>query len=406
MPKYFYVAKSVAGEEKTGELDAKDESQLAKILHDEGFVLVSAEAEKEKGKKNFNINISFLDKVSLKEKTFFTRNLTVMISAGISLPRSLSTLAEITKNKKFKKVLLEIVGEVNKGQSFSSTLKKYPDVFSELFCSLIRAGEESGTMEDSLKNLTQQMERQGELRSKIIGAIIYPVVVISAMIGIGIMMLVMVIPKLAETFKEIGAELPITTKIVMYMGDFMSQKWYLFILMIIVLAIIFKILSKTEAGKKILDKISLKLPVISPIVQKINSAYTVRTIGSLVNSGVPITNALEITAGILGNVYFKEALIGSADLVRKGKKLSEALKGYGSLYPLIALQMVEVGEETGETADILQKLADFFEEEVANTTKNLSSIIEPVLMLLIGGAIGFFAISMMQPLYSIMGSIN
>jgi type IV pilus assembly protein PilC len=407
MPKYFYVAKSLSGGERTGEIDSKDEHQLAKTLHAEGYVLVSAEIT-DAQKKGININISlpFLNKISLKEKVFFTRNLRVMISAGISLPRSLRTLAEITKNKKFKNALSTIIDDINKGQTFSSSLKKYPDIFPEIFCSLIKAGEESGTMEESLKNLTQQMERQSELRSKIIGAMTYPAVVVSAMLGIGILMLIMVIPKLAETFADMGVELPATTRFVMFLGNFMAQKWYIVILLVVGLVVLFKFFAAKPWGKKVIDKLTLKLPIVSPLVQKTNAAYTVRTIGSLINSGVPITNALEITSGILGNVYFKEALTGSAEQVRKGKKLSESLKSYGDLYPLIVLQMMEVGEETGETADILQKLADFFEEEVANTTKNMSSIVEPVLMLLIGGAIGFFAISMMQPMYSIMGTIQ
>jgi type IV pilus assembly protein PilC len=405
MAKYFYIAKSLAGEEKTGEVEAKDEHQLAKTLHGEGYVLISAEI-REEHKKGLNITFPFLNKVSLKEKVFFTRNLKVMISAGISLPRSLRTLAEITKNKKFKTALFAIVEDINKGQTFSSSLRKYPDIFPEIFCSLIKAGEESGTMEESLKNLTQQMERQSELRSKIIGAMIYPIVVVSAMAGIGIMMLVMVIPKLAETFNDMGVELPITTKIIIFLGNFLAQKWYFVILLIIGLVALFKFLAGRPGGRRLIDKLTLKLPIISPLIQKTNAAYTVRTIGSLINSGVPIVSALEITSGILGNVYFKEALTGSAEQIRKGRKLSESLRSYGELYPLIVLQMMEVGEETGETADILQKLADFFEEEVANATKNMSSIIEPVLMLLIGGAIGFFAVSMLQPMYSIMGSIK
>jgi type IV pilus assembly protein PilC len=405
MAKYFYVAKSLSGEERTGEIEVKDEHQLAKTLHAEGYVLISAEISAEQ-KKGFNISLPFLNNVSLKEKVFFTRNLKVMISAGISLPRSLRTLAEITKNKKFKTALFAIVEDINKGQAFSSSLKKYPGIFPEIFCSLIKAGEESGTMEESLKNLTQQMERQSELRSKIIGAMIYPAVVVSAMLGIGIMMLIMVIPKLAETFADMGVELPITTKIIIFLGNFLAQKWYFIILLVVGLVVLFKFSVSKTGGKRIIDRITLKLPIISSLIQKTNAAYTVRTIGSLINSGVPITNALEITSGILGNVYFKEALTGSAEQVRKGRKLSESLRSYGDLYPLIVLQMIEVGEETGETADILQKLADFFEEEVANATKNMSSIIEPVLMLLIGGAIGFFAISMLSPMYSIMGSIK
>jgi type IV pilus assembly protein PilC len=167
-----------------------------------------------------------------------------------------------------------------------------------------------------------------------------------------------------------------------------------------------KITLGSKSGKRFFDRISLKIPIISPLVQKINSAYTTRTISSLLNSGVPVTTTLEITSGILGNVYFREALLSSAEKVRKGEKLSAALKSFSDLYPQVVIQMLEVGEETGETSDILQKLADFFEEEVTNMTKNMSSIIEPILMLFIGGAVGFFAVSMLQPIYGVMGTIK
>ena len=405
MPKYSYIAKSIKGDSKTGEIEAKDEHQLAEILHQEGYILISSRSEKKSPKINLRFSLPFLDKISLKEKLFFTRNLKVMISAGISLPRCLRTLSEITKNKKFRKALLEITDSVNKGRSFSDSLENYPDIFPELFCSLIRAGEESGTLEDSLKNLSQQMERQHELNSKIMGALMYPIVIVSAMIGIGVLMLVMVIPKLSQTFQDMGVELPFTTKMVMFLGNFMAQRWYFLILIIAALVIVSKIIMSANAGKRARDKILLKLPVISSLVQKINSAYMTRTISSLISSGVPIVNSLEITSTVLNNVYFREALIQSAEKVKKGGKLSEALKAYGSLYPLVVIQMIEVGEETGETSDILQKLADFFEEEVTTTTRSLSSIIEPILMLLIGSAIGFFAISIIQPMYSVMETL-
>jgi len=406
MPKYFYVAKSVEGKEKAGEVDAKDEHQLAKSLHQEGYVLISSEAAKEKKQGGFAISLPFFNNVSLKEKLFFTRNLKVMISAGISLPRSLSTLADISKNKVFKKALLEIIEEVNEGQSFSGALGKHPKIFSNLFCNLIKAGEESGTMEESLKNLTLQMERQNDLRSKITGAMMYPAVIVVAVLGIGILMLVMVIPKLAETFKDLGVELPLTTRIVIGLGDFMVQRWYLVILIIVIFIVAFKIILATKSGRRVFDSLSLKMPIIASLVQKTNAAYTTRTIGSLLSSGVAVTAALETTSGVLGNIYFREALQKSAERVRKGEKLSSALKSFGELYPQVVIQMLEVGEETGETSDILQKLADFFEDEVTNTTKNMSSIIEPILMLFIGGAVGFFAISMLQPIYGVMGSIK
>jgi len=336
----------------------------------------------------------------------FTRNLQVMIAAGVSLPRSLSILSAQSKNKRLKKVLVEVVENINKGEGFSDSLKKYSDIFPEIFVSMIKVGEESGTLEDVLKNLNFQMEREHDLRSKVKGALIYPAVIICAMLGIGTLMLIMVVPKLAETFRELEVDLPATTQIVIGIGEFLATKWYLLLISLFVLFFVFQRLIKTRGGKRIFDKITLKTPIISPIVKKTNSAQTLRTLSSLIVSGIPIIRALEIVSGALGNIYFQEAIANSMEKVQKGEKLSVVLKSYQHLYPSMVVQMFEIGEETGQTSEILQKLADFYEEEVTNATKNLSSIIEPVLMLLIGGAVGFFAISMIQPMYSMLGAIK
>ena len=406
MPKYFYLAKSFKGEEKSGIIEAKDTHQLAETLKNQGFILIKAEPEKGGlEKKKFQFSIPFFGGVSLTEKMMFTRNLQVMISAGLPLPRALETLALQSKSKVLKKALLEIKEEVTKGKSFSETLAKYPNIFSELFQSMIRVGEESGTSEDVLKVLTRQMEREHELRSKIQGALMYPAVIILAMVGIGIMMLIMVVPQLASTFKELEIELPVTTKIVIGLGTFLAEKWFLVIPIIIGFSFLFWIILKTQTGKKIIDTLFLKLPIISPLIKKTNSASTVRTLSSLIASGVPIVKSLEIVSGTLGNVHYKNAVLAAAQIVRKGGKLSEALSVYSDIYPPIVFQMIQVGEETGETSNILTKLADFFEEEVGNVTQNLASVIEPILMLIVGGVVGFFAISMVQPMYSMLGAI-
>lgn len=408
MAKYFYTARSYKGETKSGILEAKSERELAKILRQEGYILISAIPEKEKEKKKeLGISIPFLKgKVSLTEKMIFTRNLQIMIKAGVSLPRAMRTLALQTRSKRFQKVLLDISEEITKGKNFSDSLGKWPDIFSELFQSMIKVGEETGNLEEVLKVLTRQMEREYELNSKVKGAMMYPAVIICAMIGIGILMLIMVVPKLAGTFKELEIDLPVTTRIVISLGTFLSQKWYLVILIIIILAFLFQIILKTKTGKKFLDSFLLKIPIISPLIKKTNSAYTARTLGSLISSGVPIVKSLEIVSHTLGNFYFRQAITESIEKVKMGQKLSESLQPYQSLYSPLVIQMIEVGEETGETAEILGKLADFFEEEVTNTTKNLTSIIEPILMLLIGGAVGFFAISMVQPMYSMLQAIK
>lgn len=404
MPRYSYIAKSPSGEEKSGEIDVKNPRQLARTLKEQGFILIKAEPIKEGGRK-MEFSLPLFDQVSLTEKLMFTRNLQVMIASGLPLPRALETLSQQTKSRKFKKTLLAIREEIIKGKNFSDCLESYPSVFSELFRNMVKVGEETGGLDEVLKILARQMEREHELKSKIRGAIMYPTVIICTMIGIGFMMLIIVVPKLSETFEELKIELPATTKLVITLGTFVAEKWYLAIFVIIGIVFLFWMGLQTKAGKQLLDTIFLRIPIISSLVRKTNSAYTVRTLSSLIASGVPIVKSLEIVSGTLGNVYYKNAILAAAKKVRKGEKLSLALEPYQNIYPPIVIQMVQVGEETGETSSILARLADFFEEDIGNATKNLASVIEPVLMLIIGAVIGFFAISMVQPMYSMLGAI-
>ena len=260
-------------------------------------------------------------------------------------------------------------------------------------------------MEEVLGILAKQMERENDLKSKIKGALMYPAVTVGAMLGIGILMLVMVVPKLSDTFEELGIDLPITTRIVISLGTFMSEKWYLLLLILVAFVVFLIIASKNKNIKKIIDGIILKIPIISVLIKKTNAASTSRTLSSLVAAGVPIVRSLDIVSNTLGNYYYKTALAEAGERVKKGEKLSDALSQYKNIYPIIVVQMIKVGEETGETSNVLAKLASFFEEEVGNVTKNLASIIEPILMLIIGGVIGFFAISMVQPMYSMLDAV-
>ena len=407
MPHYHYISKALNGESHSGVLEAENEHELARVLRQEGYILISFKQEGAKTPKlKFNISIPFLGKVSLKEKLFFGRNLKVMISAGISLPRALANLAGQTKSKKFKKTLSALSEEITEGENFSDCLAKHSDIFSEVFISMIKAGEESGTLEEVLEVLIRQMEKENELKSKIKGAMVYPSVIIAAMIIVGILMLILVIPKLAETFDQLGVELPFTTRMVIASGRFLANFWYLLPLAVFFIFFLLRFVLKTRSGKRLSDSILLKIPIASSLVKKTNSAYTARNLGSLITAGVSIVRALEITAATLPNVFYKEALLDASQKVKKGNKLSESLNEYQNIYPSLVAQMLTVGEETGETSKMLEKLADFFEDEVTNIAKNLSSIIEPVLMLLIGGAIGFFAVSIFQPIYSIMDTIK
>ncbi len=403
MPSYSYISKTINGRPQTGEMEAKNEHELAKILRKEGYILISAELKQKPAKTTKFLD--FFKKVSLVEKVMFARNLRVMISAGVSLPRALKILSIQSKSKKFKKTLLNIRKQVIEGKNFSDALTDFPNIFSELFCSMVKVGEESGTLEKVLDVLAQQMEKEYQLKSQIKGAMIYPAVIVAAMVGIGVLMLIMVVPKIAETFEELEIELPTTTKFVIALGLFLVNFWYLIPLIIIGLLVLMKTAVKTETGKLIIDKVFLKIIVISSIVKKTNSAYTARTLSSLISSGVPLIRSLELVSNSLTNIYYKQAILDAKEQVKKGAKLGKSLSKYEDIYSTLTIQMIEVGEETGETASILKKLADFYEEEVTRATKNLASIIEPVLMILVGAVVGFFAVSMIQPMYSMLGSI-
>lgn len=404
MPTYIYRAKSFSGEQKTGTMEAKDQHELAKLLHEQGYVLISA-VLKETDKKR-RLDLSFLQKlgrIPLRDKLMLVRNLQVMIAAGISLPRALKTLAVQTKSKRFQRALINISEEIKQGKNFSDALKKYPDIFSDLFYYMVKVGEESGTLEEVLKNLALQMEREHELKSKVKSALIYPTIIIIVMIIIAILMLILVVPKLAQVFKDLKMELPFTTKLVIGLGTFLSNQLFFLVIVVLLLCLFFRFALKLKRGKKIKDALLLRIPVISPLIKKVNASYMIRTLGILIASGVSFLRALEIVAGVLPNIYFKEAILEAKEEVKKGGKLSKALRKYQNIFPPTVIDMLEVGEETGETSKILEELANFFEEEVTIATKNLVSVIEPVLMVLVGVTVGFFAISMIQPIYSMLG---
>ena len=405
MPRYSYIAKSLDGRKHSDTLEAKNERELAKILRREGYILIKAESEEKKHKKKLAISIPLFNKVKLVDKMMFARNLRVMVAAGVSLPRALKILADQTQSKKFNKALLNTSEEIIKGRSFSVALSKHPTIFSELFVSMVKVGEEAGTLEEVLRVLTDQMEKDHEIRSKIKGAMVYPLVIILAMIIIGILMMIMVIPKLAQVFADLEIELPITTRAMIATSFFLSKFWYLLPIAVLAFLFLARISLKTKTGKLTIDTLVLKIPIIASIIKKTNTAYTARTLSSLIVAGVPIVRSLKVVSRTLGNIYYKEALLKAAEQVEKGNKLAVVLGQYEKIYPTLFIQMIEIGEETGETSHILEKLADFYEDEVTNATKNLSAIIEPVLMLIVGAAVGFFANSMIQPMYSMLESV-
>lgn len=406
MPKFIYTAKSFDGKTKGGEMESKDEKTLAQELRAEGFLVTSIKLIE--GEQN-GVKINFLDRfntVPLKERMVFARNLSVMISSGLPVSRAVQNLSVQTKNKKFKSILLDIFEELQKGTSLSESLKKYPRVFNELFVNMVRVGEAGGTLEESLNIVATQLEKDHELISKVRGALMYPAVILVAMGGIGVLMLTYILPKLTGIFKDMNAALPPTTKFIIALSDFMRSNSTLTVIIIISLVVFLKIFIGTESGKKFFGFLSIHFPITRNIVIKVNCGRFARIYSSLLKSGVSVIEALSIASNTLGNYYYKRAIKDGIEKVQKGISLSKVISEYPNIFPPLVYQMFEVGEETGKIEAVLLKLAEFYEEEVSQITKNMSSIIEPLLMILIGSAVGFFAISMLQPMYSLMDNIK
>tara|TARA_Y100000310_G_scaffold151598_2_gene151192 strand:- start:7068 stop:8132 length:1065 start_codon:yes stop_codon:yes gene_type:complete len=354
------------------------------------------------------MKITFLDKfqkISLKDKLVFSKSLSVLVKASIPMNRAFSILAEQTKNPKFKKIILEIQQDIQKGQSIASSLKRYPKVFSGLYTSMIQIGETSGNLEEILKILAKQAKKDNDLRRKVKGAMVYPVVIICAMALIGVLMMIFVIPKLTSFFSDMNAELPITTRLIIgFAGSFRT---YAPILGVIIAVIIigFNFFRKKSSGKRIFHFILLKAPIFGEMSRKINTARLARNLSSLLASGVPIAKAIQTTKNTLTNFYFRKSLIKIKNEIKTGQDLHKSLKQFKNLYPPLMVQMIDIGEETGSLINMLEQSADFYETEIDASTKNLSTIIEPLLMVVIGAVVAFFALSILMPMYSMLENI-
>ncbi|MFH1978838.1 MAG: type II secretion system F family protein [Patescibacteria group bacterium] len=400
--KFKFKAKSLEGKTLEGTREASDKYSLSKSLKTEGYILI--DFEKEGAKPGFD-PISFFGRVSLSEKMIFTRNLAVMISAGLPISRALKILINQTKSKKFKKTLTSVSEDLTRGKNLSDSLSVHKKIFSKLYVSMIRAGEESGKIDESLKIMADQMEKDFALKRKVKGAMVYPSIIILAMIGIAILMLIYVVPTLVSTFEGLGVELPMSTQVIIWISDSLIANSLLVLGTLSILIVLFIVLLRSLMVKRIVDSIFLRTPLISPLIQKINSARTTRTLSSLIGSGVSILEALDMTAEVVQNTHYKKILVVAKKDIQGGGNIATAFKKSGKTFPPLVGEMVAVGEETGKLSEMLLRLAVFYEEEVANATKDMATVIEPILMIIIGAVVGFFAISMIKPMYSMLGGI-
>lgn len=394
------------GERFEGVLESQGKFALYNELKAEGSMLVSAEEiTSSRIQKYLYKAFSFLGNVSIAQKISFAKNLSAMTKAGLSLSRALSVIEAQSKNARFKSIVEGINLEIKKGKTLSEALKTYPNIFSNLFISMSKAGEESGGLSDALANVALQMDKTYRLQKKIKGAMIYPAVIICVMLIVGILMFIFVVPGITETFQELNTELPGSTKFIIALSDFLTGHWLLTILIILafVAGVYFSL--KTLIGKKIRDYCIIRLPLVGDLVMESNAARVSRTLSALLTAGVPVASSLEITCDMVNNFYYKKVLTEAITVVEKGENISAVFMRNPNLYPTFVGEMMSVGEETGNMASMLLELALFYETDVEERTKDLSTIIEPVLMVIIGVAVGFFALSMVTPIYSVMDNV-
>lgn len=409
MPTFIYHGEDTEGKKVEERVTADDRYAVYDIARTNGHTVSSVEEGTGFSLKNF-INIEKLNeklgRVKQDELVMVTRNLGSMLTAGLTVIRALSVIERQSSNAKLKAVVRKISAGLNKGDQFNEALREFPAVFSDLYVAMIRAGEEGGNLAESLQTLAVQMERSSNLKKKVKGAMMYPSIVIIVMIVIGVLMMIFVMPQITSMFKDMKTDLPSTTKFLITLSDFFSQHTIVAVGSIVGFFVAMTYIIKSKPGKIASSWLVPKLPVIGTLAKEMNSARTARTLSSLLNSGVDVIQSLEITEEVVQNVFYKKVIRDARARVEKGSPLSDAFIERSDLYPILVGEMILVGEETGQISGMLGELAIFYETEVERKTKDLSTIIEPLLMVAIGGGVGFFALALIAPIYSIGNGIK
>lgn len=409
MAKFTYKGETKDGIAVRETVEAKDRFEVYDIAREAGHTVTSIVSDKNFSLANF-FNVKkieyYISRVSADDLVLMTRNLGAMLTAGLPLSRALSVIERQSNNPKQKGVVADIRSRIQKGDQFNEALKAHSEVFDDLYVSMVKAGEESGKMADTLKVLSVQMERSSSLKKKIKGAMIYPSIVLIIMAAIGVLMMIYVMPSITGTFKSMQVDLPVTTKILIAASDFMVAHTLVVLLGMAASVVSFIYFLRTHLGKIIFHWLIIRLPIIGNMVKETNAARMSRTLSSLLSAGVDVIRALNITEEVVQNIYYKPIIREAAVNVEKGKPLSEVFVKNDKLYPVFVGEMILVGEETGAIGDMLGQLAVFYEAEVEQKTKDLSTVIEPLLMVVIGGTVGFFALAMIAPIYSISDSIG
>ncbi|NPA95349.1 MAG: type II secretion system F family protein [Thermodesulfobacteria bacterium] len=402
MPVYIWVGIDPSGQETKGELEAKDE-QTARLLLSRKKIRIK---KLKKKPKDLLENISFLQpKVKTKDIVIFTRQLSTMIDAGLPLVRGLDILANQQENPTFKKMLTQIKSDVESGSTFADALKRYPKHFDRLYRNMVAAGEIGGILDDVLRRLSDYMEKAQALKAKVKSAMTYPIIVLAIAAVVLSIILIFVIPTFAKMFAESGAELPLPTQLVIQLSNFLKSYFFILIGGLFLIFIAFKKYYSTEKGKYLIDKLLLKAPVFGPLIKKVAVAKFTRTLGTLINSGVPIIEALNVAAGTAGNKVVENTIRKVKASISEGRSIAQPLME-SKVFPPMVVQMISVGETTGALDAMLNKIADFYDQEVDATVDALTSMIEPFMIVFLGGTIGSIIIAMYLPIFKMAGVVG
>lgn len=402
MPIFSYRTKDLQGEYHKGEVDTADEAQAVALLRRKRLIVIEIKPASESGSSLLD---RYFSKVPFGDVVIMTRQLATMIEAGLVLSEALDILEEEQANKKFKSILGKISGDIKGGIDFATSLERYPEAFPPLYSKLVRAGQASGKLDTILLQLASSLEKEREFQGKVRGAMIYPGVIIAMMSGVALIMVFFVMPKLTGLYKDSGIELPLPTKIMLGVTDFMINFWWALLAAIIGVVISFKRYISTRDGRFTIDSILLKVPVLGRVISVVILTSFTRTLGLLVASGLSILESIKIVASITGNRVYQDGLEMAYKGVERGLPLSSQLLGL-AVFPKIVGQMVKTGEETGKLDDIMLRLGDYFETEADNSLKNITTLIEPIVLIVLGIGVGFLVVSIILPIYQLTTSIK
>jgi type IV pilus assembly protein PilC len=401
---FQYTARDPAsGEKQSSTVEAESEAAAVKLLQGQGLVPLEMKVRPEGG-NGFLAKLTH--RIKTKDKVLFSRQLSTLINAGLPLVQSLHNVAGQTQNKNLQVVINKIIIDVESGKAFSVALGKFPDVFDAVFVNLIAAGETSGTLDQSLERLANQKEKDAEIISKVRGAMTYPVIVLLVMIGVVIFMVVKVVPAVQVVYQGIpGAQLPLETRLLVSLAHFTTTYWWIELIILAVLVVFTTRWARTLGGKSFIDSAKMKVWPFGQLFTKLYMARFARIGSTLVASGVPLIQMLEVTGRAINNVHVEASLKHAAEKVKGGKALSDSLKGDPNFLPLVP-DMLHIGEQSGSIEQMMAKTADYYEKEVDNQIQTISTVIEPVLMILMGAVALIVVTAVLLPIYSLVGKFN